>query len=99
MGKSYSEVFDINERLTERYLLGKENKDRYVCSVGISLVRLNDPHADASVLEDYCISILVKGSIKSPFDIPLEEEGVRIYKREDGLLNALKKKDRSFSAP
>ena len=97
MGKSYGEVFDIKERLTERYLLSEENKNKYVHSVGISLVRLNDPNADVSILEDYCISILVRENIGHSFNIPLEEEGVRIYKREDSLLEALKK-DSSFSA-
>jgi len=99
MGKSYEEVDRIKERLSESYFDIGKNKDNYILGVGVSNVRLNDPHADSSILEDLCICVFVRLDIEPSFEVPEEVDGVRVYKRVDDSFSALKKKDGFFSAP
>lgn len=82
MGKNYDEVERVRKRLSEYYVESERNIGGYAIGIGISTVRNCDPDADAFILEDLCIHFNVRRGIKPPFEIPGEEEGVRIYKDE-----------------
>src|SRR3989344_5087205 len=99
MGKSYEEVDRIKERLSESYFDIGKNKDNYILGVGVSNVRLNDPHADSSILEDLCICVFVRLDIEPSFEVPEEVDGVRIYKIKGYSCNALRKRNCSSNAP